>query len=92
MTTTYLSLIIHYRPVPPDSDPEPVPPLRRGHKSYRPEDIKRWGVRRILEEQAARGPFQMPDFGFTEEENRRMDEILAEERRAKDRATTMLTT
>ena len=67
----------------PTTDLEPIPPRKPGLNSYRPEDIKRWGVQRFLDEQAARGPFPMPDFQFTEEENRRMDEVLEQERQAK---------
>lgn len=61
---------------------EPLPPRRPGINSYRPEDVKRWGVQRFLDEQAARGPFVIPPMRFSEEENRRMDEILEEERQA----------
>ena len=66
----------------PTTDLEPIPPRKPGLNSYRPEDIKRWGVERFLAEQAARGPFIMPPMHFTEEENQRTDEILAEERLA----------
>lgn len=62
--------------------PEPIPPMRRGANSYKPEDIRRWGVERFLDEIAPKEPFEIPDLGFTEEENRRMDEILREERQA----------
>lgn len=60
--------------------------LAEGRTSLRPEDIKAYGVRRFLDEQAKRGPFPALDVPFTEEENRRMDEILAEERQAKANA------
>ena len=60
--------------------------LAEGRKSLRPEDIKAYGVQRFLDEQAQRGPLQLPKLHFTDEENRLMDEILAEERRAKDHA------
>lgn len=60
--------------------------LAEGRKSLRPEDIKAYGVQRFLDEQAQRGPFPALAIEFTEEENRIMDEILAEERRAKDNA------
>jgi hypothetical protein len=63
-------------------NPEPIPPKKPGIDSYRPEDIKRWGVQRFLEEQAAQGPFQVPPMHFTEEENQRMDEVLEQERQA----------
>lgn len=58
--------------------------LAEGRKSLRPEDIKAYGVQRFLDKQAQRGPFQLPDFIFTEEENRSMDEFLAEKRRPTD--------
>lgn len=49
---------------------------------YKPEDIKRWGVERFLDAVSPKEPFQ---FGieFSEEENRRMDEILEEEKHCK---------
>lgn len=62
--------------------PEPIPPMRRGANSYKPEDIRRWGVERFLDEIAPKEPFKIPDLGFTEEENQRTDEILREERQA----------
>ena len=61
---------------------EPIPPMRRGDNSYKPEDIRRWGVQRFMDEVAPKLPFEMSDFGFSEEENRRMDELLKEEREA----------
>ena len=62
---------------------EPIPPLKSGRwNSYRPEDIRRWGVQRFLDEVCAKAPFIIPDLGFTEEENRRMDEVLRQERQA----------
>lgn len=68
-------------------DPNPYRQmLAEGRKSLRPEDIKAYGVQRFLDEQAQRGPFQLPKLHFTEEENRIMDELLAEERRTKDHA------
>jgi hypothetical protein len=54
--------------------------LAEGRTSLRPEEIKAYGVKRFLDEQAERGPFPIPDFYFTEEENRLMDQILAEKR------------
>ena len=59
---------------------EAIPPLRRGANSYKPEDIRRWGVERFMKEVASQKPFSIPDLGFTEEENRRMDELLKEEK------------
>ena len=29
---------------------EPIPPMRRGANSYKPEDIRRWGVQRFMNE------------------------------------------
>ena len=63
-------------------DEEPIPPRKRGTNSYNPADIKRWGVQRFLDERASQGPFIIPPMHFTEEENRRMDELLEEERQA----------
>lgn len=45
---------------------------------YSPADIKCWGVERFLNEISPKEPIPNPE--FTEEENRRMDEILKEER------------
>lgn len=61
---------------------EPIPRMRRGANSYKPEDILRWGVERFLDEVVPKEPFKIPDLGFTKEENRRMDEIMREERQA----------
>jgi hypothetical protein len=64
---------------------EPIPPLTPGQWNiYRPEDIKGWGPQRFLEQVCAKESFTIPDLGFTEEENKRMDEILKEEKEAKD--------
>ena len=66
-----------------DGSQEPIPPLKPGQWNvYRPEDIMRWGVQRFLDEVCAKEPFQIPDLGFSEEENKRMDEILKQEREA----------
>lgn len=62
---------------------ETIPPLKRGQwTSYSPADIKRWGVQRFLDEVCEKEPIQIPDLGFTEEENQRMDQILKQEREA----------
>lgn len=66
----------------PTTNLEPIPPKKPGINSYRPEDIKRWGVERFLDAVCAEGPFPIPDFHFTDEENRRMDEIIEQERQA----------
>jgi len=57
-----------------------IPPMKKGQLNvYKPSDIKRWGVERFLETTAVTEPFLLKFPEFTEEENRRMDEILAEE-------------
>jgi len=61
-----------------------IPPMRRGANSYKPEDIRRWGVERFMREVAPKEPFVIPDLDFTEEENRRMDQLLEEEREQKE--------
>ncbi len=61
---------------------EPIPPMRPGVNVYSPEDIRRWGVKRFLDEVCAKEPFPIPDLNFTDEENRRMDEVLRQERQA----------
>lgn len=62
---------------------EPIPVLKRGQWNiYSPEDIKRWGVQRFLDEVCEKEPIPIPDLGFTDEENQRMDQILTEERQA----------
>ncbi len=61
---------------------EPIPPMRRGANSYKPEDIRRWGVQRFMNEIAPKKPLEIPDLGFSAEENQRMDEILIQEREA----------
>ena len=53
--------------------------LAEGRTSLRPEEIKAYGVQRFLDEQAKRGPLQLPKLHFTDEENRLMDALLAEE-------------
>ena len=65
---------------------EPIPPIKPHRwNNYRPEDIKRWGVERFLNEVCPQQPIPVPNFEFTEEENRRMDELLGEEREQIDR-------
>lgn len=71
--------------VNPKKNQESIPPLKPGQwNSYRPEDIKRWGPQRFIAEVGAKDSFAIPNLGFTEEENNRMDEILKEEREAKN--------
>ena len=58
---------------------EEIPPMKKGQLNvYKPSDIKRWGVERFLEATAVREPFLLQFPEFTEEENRVMDELLAE--------------
>lgn len=58
-----------------------IPPMKMHQwNSYRPEDVKRWGIERFLSEVAPKAPISLPDLGFTDEENRRMDELLKEDR------------
>ncbi|QKG53477.1 hypothetical protein [Hymenobacter sp. BRD67] len=54
--------------------------LRQGRTALRPEDIKAYGVQRFTEEYAARGPLPIPNLHFTQEDNQRMDQLLADER------------
>ena len=58
--------------------------MRRGGNSYKPEDIRRWGLQRFMAEVAPKEPFSIPDLGFTDEENRRMDKLLREEQENKE--------
>ncbi len=58
--------------------------MRRGSNSYKPEDIRRWGLQRFMAEVAPKEPFVVPDLGFTDEENLRMDELLREEQENKE--------
>lgn len=65
--------------------PNPIEQMHaQGRTSLRPEDVKAYGVERFLSEQEKRGPFPALTILFTEEENRLMDQILAEERQAAD--------
>lgn len=50
--------------------------MRIGANSYKPEDIRRWGVQRFMREIAPEEPLEIPDLGFSADENKRMDEIL----------------
>ncbi|CAN5316105.1 hypothetical protein BH09BAC4_BH09BAC4_02270 [soil metagenome] len=60
---------------------EHIPTIKeRGSNIYKPEDIKRWGVERFLNAVSPKEPFLLEFPEFTEEENRRMDEILAAEK------------
>lgn len=57
-----------------------IPKLQKGKPtSYRPEDIKRWGVNHFMDVVCEKGTLVVPNLGFTDEENKRMDAILLEE-------------
>ena len=57
-----------------------IPKLQKGKPtSYRPEDIKRWGVNHFMDVVCGKGNIIIPNLGFTDEENKRMDSILLEE-------------
>ena len=57
----------------------PIPPMRKGKLNvYKPSDIKQWGTERFLEAVSPKEPIQ-PNFNFTQEEQERMDQLLAEE-------------
>jgi len=59
---------------------EEIPLMQPGRLNiYSAADIKRWGVQRFLDTVCAKEPVEMPDFEFTEEEQRQMDEILRQE-------------
>ncbi len=63
---------------------EPIPTIKeRGSNIYRPSDIKRCGVERFLEATAVRDPLLLEFPEFTDEESRRMDEVLEEEKNRK---------
>ena len=60
---------------------ESIPPMRKGQLNiYKPSDIKRWGAERFLTEVVPEGSIQ-PNFNFTQEEQQRMDQLLAEDNR-----------
>jgi hypothetical protein len=62
---------------------EHIPTIKeQGSNVYKPEDIKRWGVERFLNEISPEESFRF-GIDFTEEENQRMDEVLEEEKNRK---------
>ena len=62
-----------------------IPILQKGKtNSYRPEDIKRWGVNHFMDVVCAKEDILIPNLGFTDEENKRMDAILLEETKNHD--------
>ncbi|MDR6560686.1 MULTISPECIES: hypothetical protein [unclassified Arcicella] len=62
-----------------------IPLLKKGeYNSYRPEDIKRWGIERFLETVCASKEIEVPNLGFNDEENNRMDSILKDENKEHD--------
>lgn len=71
---------------PTETLSDSIPLMRPGRMNiYSPADIKRWGVQRFLDTVCLKEPLQIPDLGFTAEENALMDEILREERDASAR-------
>ena len=52
--------------------------MRRGANTYKAEDVLRWGVERFMQEVAPKEFLAIPDLGFTDDENRRTDALLAE--------------
>ena len=64
--------------ISPEINPEGVPPkVPAQHNIYKPSDIKRFGSKRFLAQVAPKEPVQ-PNIAFSPEEQRRMDELLAE--------------
>jgi hypothetical protein len=62
-----------------------IPLLRKGQtNSYRPEDIKRWGIERFLDTVCAKEDIPIPFLGFTEEENTRMATTLIDDKQEYD--------
>ena len=54
-----------------------IPLLQKGRtNSYRPEDIKRWGVEHFMDAVCAKEDIVIPSLDFTVEENERMEEIM----------------
>jgi len=64
------------------SQPFPTPPAPPRLPSYRAEDIvAQYGsIAAFLAAVGPRTPLPIPDLHFTEEENQRMDQLIAEER------------
>ncbi len=57
-----------------------IPLLQKGKtNSYRPEDIKRWGIEHFMDTVCAKEDIVITSLGFTVEENERMEEILKTE-------------
>lgn len=62
-----------------------IPPMKKGQLNiYKPSDIKRWGVQRFLEETSVKEPFLLEFPEFTDQENKRMDALLAEGDKGKE--------
>lgn len=56
-----------------------IPPMKKGQLNiYKPSDIKRWGTERFLETTAVKDPLLLQFPEFSEEENKRMDDLMAE--------------
>lgn len=57
---------------------ELIPPMKKGQLNvYKPSDIKKWGAERFLNEIGPKEPIK-PNFNFTQEEQERIDQLLAE--------------
>ncbi|MCU0341785.1 MAG: hypothetical protein MUE30_18070 [Spirosomaceae bacterium] len=64
---------------------EMIPPLKKHQLNiYNPSDIKRWGVTHFLNEVCSTDPIKIPDFRFTDNENKLMDETLSQEKDLQD--------
>ncbi len=62
-----------------------IPLMKKGKaNSYRPDDIKKWGIQRFLETVCSKEPIIVPDFNFSKEENKKMEEIILEEKLSND--------
>ncbi len=58
-----------------------IPTIRKNQWNiYKPSDIKRWGSKPFFETVAPQKDYKWPHFEFSDEENRRMDELLSEEK------------
>lgn len=66
---------------PSDTVADEIPPMRPGRINvYSADDILRWGVERFFEVVGRKEPLKIPDLGFTDEENKAMDELLRQDR------------
>ena len=58
---------------------EQVSQIDKTSNSFKPEDIRRWGIARFMREIAPEKPLVVPNLGFTLVENQRMDKFLTQE-------------